>query len=256
MILETAKRAAAQLKTCGCLTLAVISMIVSMTELAYASEEPKIIHVYTHGDTRFARFDENKQVSGKVADLTKCVAEVIPLEFEFHFAPLSRATSLLDSQDHMMWFPSGPREEGDEERRRMMGPLGTVDILWYQLKSSEFDVNTPNFLQEAKVSAYKGSIFEERLRREGYNYVQGSADHNRIMYTLISGEVDAVLAVDFRFKLSDETQHMIANRLKTTLENQVPVYLTLSRHMADEHPDLTNILMNQLSACNTGTHAR
>lgn len=222
---------------------------------ALRHDSPTTIHFFTHGDTRFAQFDENRNVTGKIADLLACASGPTGLTFEFEFAPLSRATSMLNTQDHMMWFPSGPNDN-PEQQRRMVGPLGVVDILWYQRKSDAMDVTSDAFMQQAKVSAYKGSIFEDILRRDGYNFVEGSADHNRIMYTLLTGEVDAVLAVDFRFKLPDETQQMMASRVQTTLRSQVPVFLTLSRHLANEHPALADDLMRELNTCNAEVSAR
>ncbi len=222
---------------------------------AFWHDTPTTIHFFTHGDTRFAQFDKDRNVTGKIADLLACAAGPLGINFEFQFAPLSRATKMLNTNDHMVWFPSGPNDS-PEQQRRMVGPLGTVDILWYQLKSADLDVTSDEFMQKARVSAYKGSIFEDILRREGYNFVEGSADHNRIMYTLLTGEVDAVLAVDFRFKLPGETKQMMRNRVKTTLRSQVPVFLTLSRHLADEHPDLARDLMRELNVCNADVSAR
>ena len=222
---------------------------------ASADDTPTTIQLFTHGDTHLARFDEDRNVSGKIADLLECAQQPLNLNFEFGFAPLSRATTMLDTQEHMIWFPSGPNDN-PEQQRRMVGPLGTVDILWYQLRTAELEVGTDEFIKQATVTAYNGSIFENILRQEGHNFVQGSADHNRIMYALLTGEVDAVLAVDFRFRLNSETQRMMDSRVKTTLRSQVPVYLTLSRHLADAHPDLSNDLMRELNVCNATASAR
>lgn len=222
---------------------------------AYWHDHPTTINFFTHGDTQFAQFDEDKNVTGKIADMLACASGPLDVEFNFQFAPLSRATTMLNTQDHMLWFPSGPNDNPGQQRR-MVGPLGTVDILWYQLKNAEMDVTSGEFMQQARVSAYKGSIFEDILQRDGYNFVPGSTDHNRIMYTLLTGEIDAVLAVDFRFKLPGETQQMMKNRVKTTLRSQVPVFLTLSRHLADEHPELARDLMRELNSCNPEVRAR
>ncbi len=211
-------------------------------------QNPVNISIYTHGDTQFARFGEDGKVTGPLQDLLQCAAEKFDLQYDFKFAPLSRATGLLDTLDHMAWFPSGPRE--DEERaQRLIGPLGEVKILWYQRKSSDLDISSPDFKANAVVSAYNGSVFEDILQNEGYNFVQGSADHNRLIYTLLAGDIDAFLAVDFRFKLDDNARNMLDNRVKTTIRTRIPIHIGLSKHLTTEHPELSKSFKTEVMNC-------
>lgn len=211
---------------------------------------PKHIRIFTHGDTRLAQFDENGTASGKAVDALRCAAPTLGIEYDFDFAPLSRSAALLDNQDNMVWFPSGPNTD-PARQKRMIGPFGKVEILWYQMKSNPHPVTAKTFIKDARVTAYKGSLFEGMLKREGYNFIDGSADHNRLIYRLMSGDVDALLAVDFRFTLPDETKHLVDARVRTTVMNSFPVYMTMSRRLADEHPEFAEALRSALMACDS-----
>ncbi len=211
---------------------------------------PKHLRIFTHGDTRLAQFDKDGTASGKAVDALRCAAPTLDIKYDFDFAPLSRSAALLDSQDHMVWFPSGPSDD-PERQKRMIGPFGKIDILWYQMNSSPHQVTTETFIQDARVTAYKGSMFEGILKRDGYKFIDGSADHNRLIYRLMSGEVDALLAVDFRFTLPEETKQLIDARVRTTVMNSFPVYMTMSRRLADEHPEFAEALRSALMACDS-----
>lgn len=203
------------------------------------SQSPLNISIYTHGDTQFARFDNSGNVTGDAQKWLSCAAAKLGFTYDFKFAPLSRANSLRQTSDHMMWFPSS----GAQERIRV-GPVGTMDIIWYQMKTDDTDVTSQAFMQNAKVTAYAGSSFETMLQERGYKFVKGSADHNRLIYMLLSGSVDALLSVDFRFKLSADVREKMEEQVRTTVYRHVPVFFNLSEHMANDHPELTKSLQS------------
>ena len=239
------------------LTVALWASLLSLTGMACAvaphavrahdtdGQKPLNISIYTHGDTQFARFDENGNVTGAAQDWLSCAASELGFTYDFKFAPLSRATSLRQATDHMMWFPSS----GADQVFRV-GPVGALDILWYQLKTDDTEVSSPEFKQNAKVTSYTGSSFETMLQERGYQFVKGSADHNRLIYLLLSGTVDALLAVDFRFKLPSDVRDKIDEQVKTTVHRHIPVYFNLSKYMVEEHPELTKSLQSHDMKCN------
>lgn len=235
--------------TCAWLILSAAQVTAAQHEITEPHADPMHLQVYTHGDTQFARFGDDGVVRGRAQDVLSCAADHANFTFNFDFAPLSRATAMLHNHEHMLWFPSGPSDD-PERQRRMMGPLGQIDILWYQHKSHLVPVTSDTFMQQARVTAYKGSVFEDQLRRGRYNFIEGSADHNRLVYMLLSGNVDALLAVDFRFTLPEETRRLMEAHVQTTVERRVPVFITLSRHLANEHPAFSAHLRQTLEACN------
>lgn len=229
------------------LSLAGISCAAAASAVhAHASDQqnPVNISIYTHGDTQFARFDSSGNVTGEAQEWLNCAASKLGFTYDFKFAPLSRANSLRQSADHMMWFPSS----GTQERIRV-GPVGTMDIIWYQMKTDDTDVTSQAFMQNAKVTAYAGSSFETMLQNQGYKFIKGSADHNRLIYMLLSGSVDALLSVDFRFKLSADVREKMEEQVRTTVYRHVPVFFNLSEHMANDHPELTKALQSHNMDC-------
>ena len=204
------------------------------------------INVYTHGNTSTAQINGDGTVSGKLNQLLHCASSHLGFEYEIKFAPMSRGWQLIETAEHVAWFPAALT---DNTKEITTGPLANLDIVWYQLKTSGLDVNSPTFKQNARVSAYKGSVFETSLLEQGYDFVPGNSDHNRMIYMLLTGTVDALLALDFRSKLNEQTQQIMDTHIKITTQKKVPVYLALSRHMVSGHPEFVEIFKSQIMSC-------
>ncbi|WP_262694352.1 hypothetical protein [Kordiimonas aquimaris] len=206
------------------------------------------ITIFSHGDTTFSRFDANSVAEGKVPETLACANTHLPFNYDFAFAPLSRAQAVVNKMKHTFWFPAG-KSDDPERQARMIGPVGEVKFFWYQRKSDATDTQSISFKQKSLVTAYKGSTFEAKLRAEGYNWVQGSADHNRLLSMLLSRQVDAVLAVDFGFKLKGDTKRSFNKHVSTIEYKRLPVYIEASQHMAKYEPEFLAQFRARIMSC-------
>ncbi len=227
------------------ITMLMACLLVSYTSTA---KRPRHLVVYTHGDTQFARFKNDGMVVGKAPEILNCATRSLGIDYSFEFAPLSRARSLLETHENAVWFPSGPSKR-EADKKRLIGPMGEASFLWYQMKSSPFHIGTEDFRTKAKVTAYQGSRFEEILREEGHNFIPGSADHNRLIYMLMTGEVDAVLAIDFRFTLPEKTTRLMERRIRVTERSTLPIFFNLSLPMHEKDPGFTDALRVEMTRC-------
>jgi len=235
--------------------LLLAAMVCSLSIYAHASDDDSIekiskrhLKIFTHGDTSFAKFDTERNASGLAMDTLQCISENLGFSYEVVFAPLSRAGNIISNSDNAVWFPAGSTDD-PKRKARMVGPIGDVKFLWYQSNANVRDVNTEDFKKNALVTAYKGSAFEAKLRSEGYRWMQGSADHNRLLSMLLSQQVDALLAVDFTFKLDPSMQRMVDNRLSISTYRNIPVYFELSEDIHNTDPALITAMREELDGC-------
>lgn len=206
------------------------------------------LRVFTHRDTPFAQFPDNAAAKGTVPELMQCASDRMGFTYEFVIAPLSRSPNIMGEQEHALWFPS--RHQGDNERlERLIGPIGTLKSYWYQLRSSVLDPQSEEFKAQTQVTAYSKSIFESELRQNGYNWVPGSADYNRLIYMLMSGQVDALSAADFRRSLDQDTRDLFEKRTKRTLVESVPISIQVSRFLKSNAPVFVTRLSDTIHAC-------
>lgn len=218
---------------------------------ASAHGEDAPIRLYTHGDTYPAQWSEEGGISGIAITVAACAVKNLGRSITFELAPLSRATELMDTQDNALWYPSVLA--GDEERMaRLVGPVSRVELMWYYLRSAKYKPGQDDFREQAKVTAYTGSRTEVMLRDEGYTLVPGSADHMRLVHLVASGSVDAVLAVDFRWKLPDATRALVAKHMDTALYKSFPVAYQVSRPLAAREPDFIEKFQSAVDSCKAG----
>lgn len=204
--------------------------------------------IFTHGDTKLAQFDKDGNALGGATDVLRCAGERANVKYKLVYAPLSRAGGIINTMQHAVWFPSGMSDD-PERRARMIGPVGVVDFVWYQRKNNARDTFSEDFKNNALVTAYKGSAFEGKLRREGYRWTEGSADHNRLMSMVLSEQVDALLAVDFTFKLDNRMKRVLDESIEMTLYDSIPVYFQVSQFIVDNQPALLERLRSAVATC-------
>lgn len=210
--------------------------------------KPEKLTVFTHGDTIHAQFEPDGSITGIATTLLDCAAEKTGVPYRYRRAPLSRASSIVESSPDTVWFPSAHR--GDASRMsRMIGPVTDVKFIWYQLKTNTANPNSEAFKANAKVTAYHGSALAETLRTEGYNMMPGSADHNRLIYMVMAGEVDALLAIDFRAVLKPETRRLVEERMQMTMRSSVPISFLASKPLLASYPAFFNELKTALMSC-------
>lgn len=206
------------------------------------------LQVFTHRDTFFAQFPEEKAAKGIVPDLIGCAADAMGFTYEFVIAPLSRSQNIIAEKKHALWFPA--RHRGDKERmKRLIGPIGQLKSYWYQLKSNLLDPRSEEFKVRSQVTAYSKSSFENELREQGYNWVEGSADYKRLIYMLMSGQVDALSAADFHLSVDPDTWGVFEKRTRRTAVESVPISLQVSRYMRINEPQFVERLNNRIHAC-------
>lgn len=210
--------------------------IFSSTLFAAQGTAPDQITVFTHGDSRFAQLNEDGSITGSAPDVMACAMPRLGIKYQFSVLPLSRATYVVNTLENAMWFPSSHMGNADR-MQRTVGPIDDVTVLWYQLNTNSMDPNSDAFRDTARVTAYTGSALENDLRDGGYTILPGSADHNRLIYMLMSGEIDGLLAIDFRDVLKPETRRLVEKRLRVTLRRKIPISFQASVSLAKEHPD-------------------
>jgi len=210
-----------------------------------AAEE---IRLFTHGDTPLLLPDVNGELHGPALDLFRCAMEGMERPFSATRAPLSRAGHIISDLNNAIWFPSAYR--GDEERMaRSIGPAGSLDVYWYKNKTNALDPNGSAFKQSATVTTYKGSAMARQLRDEGYNFIEGSADRNRLVSMLLSGQVDAFAAVDFRDRLSPEIHQKLSDNAVISIKNRIPSAFRISDKLFESEPSFTPNFRAAFDAC-------
>ncbi len=229
----------------------VAALVLGCAAFVPATADTQHVRLYTHGDTFPAQWSEDTGISGIAINIANCAFGSLGIKVDYELAPLSRAQELMKLQDNALWFPSVLA--GEEERlNRLVGPVGNVDLMWYYLKSAPLKPEDDGFRDGAKVTAYTGSRTEVMLKDEGYTLVPGSADHMRLIHMVISGTADAVLAVDFRWKLPKATKALVARHMGASLYKSFPVAYQVSRPFAAREPDFIGRFQRAINACKTG----
>jgi|GEM_PF-1605295 len=206
------------------------------------------ITLFTHGDTVLALQGKDGTLNGYSISLFRCALNIMGRSFVIERAPLSRAASILESAENAIWFPSS--FAGDADRMaRSIGSVGQLSIFWYQPNSSKLDPASESFKKTARVTAYKGSALERRLMAENYAFQTGSADRNRLVTMVLSGKVDALLAVDFRGRLSKETLMVMDDNIKLSLYAKLPVAFQVSNALHKSEPDFADKFRSATSTC-------
>jgi len=206
------------------------------------------ITLFTHGDTPLLLPTTDGTLYGPALDLFRCSMESLGRPFSVTKAPLSRAKQIISKIHNAVWFPSAHR--GNAQRMaRSVGPAGTLDVYWYKNKDNPLDPNSSAFKQTATVTTYKGSAMATQLRNEGYHFIEGSADRNRLVSMLLSGQVDAFAAVDFRDRLSSETLKKLAARSHVSIKNKIPAAFRVSDKLFEDDPDFTGKFRAAFNTC-------
>ena len=206
------------------------------------------ITLFTHGDTPLLLPATDGSLYGPALDLFRCSMESLGRPFFVTKAPLSRARQIISKLNNAIWFPSAYR--GSARRMaRSVGPAGTLDVYWYKNKDNPLDPNSSAFKRSATVTTYKGSAMATQLREEGYHFIEGSADRNRLVSMLLSGQVDAFAAIDFRDRLSSETLKKLSARSQISIKNIIPAAFRVSDMLFENEPDFTSKFRAAFDTC-------
>lgn len=232
------------------LAVAAATLLMAATGSALADHHGDFdgVTIFMHGDTKHAKFNEGGSVSGVLVDIMDCATKDITTPFRYRHAPLSRAGTIIDTFDNAIWFPTGT-DVSEDRKPRIVGPIASEGILWYHRADDMTDPNSAEFKKNARVTAYQGSRFADQLKTEGYTFIPGSADHQRLVYMLVSGQVDALLAVDFRSVLPSQTRSILETRLRTTPAGEIPLGMEASVSMVQNKPELLRTLQANVLAC-------
>lgn len=221
-------------------------MLVPSVQAQPATKQP--VTIFTHGDTILLKEQKDGSLTGPALDLFRCASNKVNYPFIIETAPLSRAGTILSDLDRAVWFPSS--YGGNEDRlARSLGPAGHLAINWYLLKDNPKDPRHDSFRQLATVTTYKGSAMEAQLKNEGYAFIEGSADRNRLIYMVLSGQVDALVAIDFRGMLSADTRRKVQDNIRTIPKDSVPVAFQVSIPFHKNDPSFTKSMKKAFDNC-------
>ena len=229
--------------------LAVVCVGHMLPGQAVAEIVPEPITLFTHGETTLARRDVRGQFSGPAIDTFICVMNNMQQPHAIRHAPLSRAMSIIEAPEGAsIWFPmvaTGP----NKKKRQLVGPVADLNLYWILLKSSPYDPSSPEFKKTAKVTAFGGSIFARLLPQQGYDFVEGSADHNRLASMLMLQKVDAIYSADFRTTLNTRMRQRINDTIRLELADSMPVYFYISESLYAQNPDMKSHMTKALAGC-------
>jgi hypothetical protein len=213
---------------------------------AKANEE--IIHIYTHGESSVAFKNADGSITGPGIDRLTCVMQKLGKKFDLSIAPLSRAQNIVNGSKLAIWLPSN--YEGDPERlSRLAGPAGAIEFSWHMLKDNNLDPKSDKFRETATVTTFSGSKMVEWLKNNNYNYVAGSADPNRLVYMLMSKEVDAVLSVKLGESTSQSVKMLIKENIKHIQHDIFESAFYFSKGLNATHPDFIHKFRSTLQSC-------
>jgi len=213
-----------------------------------STKQKHAITLFTHGDTVLFNKTPDGSIAGPSIDLFTCAIEKTGHTYSIEIAPLSRARTIIDEIDHAIWFPSA--FQGNTDRlSRSIGPAGALEMFWHQLHSDHQDPESNAFKQAKKVTTYKGSAMEAVLRSQGYNVVEGSADRNRLIVMVLSGQVDALLSIDFRDRLSEEVRKKVDSNIHMTLRSSLPVAFQVTKPFAKSDPGFVTRFRTAFTHC-------
>ncbi len=217
----------------------------SQTAFAETSE----ITLFTHGDTHMAKLGKDGKVRGSAMDLFVCSMKQMNQPFQIRIAPLSRANQLMQQAENAVWFPSRHNTNNESRQQRIVGPAGAANLVYFLRKDSPITSKSSDFKKKARVTAYKGSAMESRLLNNGFIYVEGSADRKRLIYMVLTDLADAILAVDFRHALSEETYKIMQDNLRVEPYMDIPVAFQVSKPTHMNKPDFTTSFRTAFNSC-------
>jgi len=206
------------------------------------------VRLFTHGDTPLLLPDSEGVLKGPAMDLFQCSMNRMQRAFSVTQAPLSRARRILSDMDNAIWFPIAHRG-GPERMARAIGPAGTLDIYWYKSRKSTLNPNSDTFKRSATVTTYKGSAMADQLRREGYNFIEGSADRNRLVFMLLNGQVDAFAAIDFRGQLPADMLQKLSAQAEISIKNKIPAAFQISDKFHTSDPAFAGAFRTAFGHC-------
>ena len=226
----------------------IILLLISHSLTAKADDTADIIRVYTHGETKLAFKNPDGSITGEAIDILTCVMDKLDRKYTLSLAPLSRAASILKNSNSAIWFPS--KFEGKPERlAQLAGPAGSVTFKWHMNKDSQLDPNSPDFHKRAKITTFSGSRMIGWLKENGYNYVSGSADPNRLVYMLVSHEVDAILSVQLGESASASVKKQIEDNIKSIPQHTDSTAFHFSADLIKNQPDFIEKFRLEMKTC-------
>lgn len=229
-------------------TCIILSLIPSLAANSSEAKTESPVIFFTHGDTRMAQLQPDGSLKGTAYELFACSMEKMNQPFKVSIAPLSRANKLMTSHTNGVWFPSA-MNTSKERMARMVGPASETSLYFFMRKDNPLQPGTREFKRKARVTAYKGSAMERHLLKERYVYTEGSADVQRMIYMLMSDQADALLAVDMRRILPEETQKLVEENLRMELFRKMPIGFQVAKPTHMSRPGFTSAFQTALNSC-------
>jgi hypothetical protein len=224
-----------------------------LAALAYLSKETiaddsNPIPVYTHGETAIAFQNPDGKITGIAIDRLTCTMGKLNQNFSLAIAPLSRARNIIQGSKPAIWLPA--KFEGpDDLMAQMAGPAGALEVSWHMRKDNPLDPNSAQFQKEAKITTFSGSQLATWLKENNYNHMVGSADPNRLVYMLMSKEVDAVLSVELKNSVTKSIKKTLRDKIKHIPHKTIETAFRFSKGLIENQPAFVNRFRNTLQSC-------
>ncbi|UTW56042.1 hypothetical protein [Kordiimonas sp. SCSIO 12610] len=232
-------------KVITCLVAGAIGLLIP-SSFAYGDED--VLRVYTHGETSVGYKNADGTITGEAVDKLSCAMGKLNQDYHLSIAPLSRARSITDSDKPSIWFPSS--FEGDRARlEHLAGPAGNLVFNWHMRKDSDLDPKSEDFHKNATVTTFSGSRMIGWLKENNYNYIVGSADPNRLVYMLLSKQVDAILSVQLGESASPSVKKQIKEGIKHITHSEFQTAFHFSDGMLKSRPEFVKQFREALQTC-------
>ncbi|WP_262689937.1 hypothetical protein [Kordiimonas aestuarii] len=202
---------------------------------------PALVRVATHGQGFYAHPGKGLSLEGRGIDYLKCALGKMNRQFAVTVMPMARSKARGNEGLYDIWFPvvdDGRQHVSDH----FVGPIGTMSLYWILRKGAAA------VTLESKVSAFPGSAAAAFLKREGYDLQKGSDDANRMVLSVLEGEVDALLAPDFRSLLAPGALQL-ADSLEFQLLTEDPVGFRLQAVFQQSFPAFKNAFQQAVTTC-------
>ncbi|MBX9915200.1 MAG: transporter substrate-binding domain-containing protein [Pseudomonadaceae bacterium] len=191
--------------------------------------------------------NEQGQLDGVAVHVVRCALDAAQVPYEIGVWPWARVQLMVQRNDLDGFFAASYAEE-----REIYAALSEViapqQWRWYLLKDSTLDPSSPEFKQEARVTAYIGTNMLNWMLEKGYKVQSAPARQEQLLEMLKFNRVDAVLANNLVMEkiISDTGQQ---DKVRSVLQQDKPLGVYFSKNYLKTHPDLLDRFNAQVAGC-------
>ncbi|GHF18817.1 hypothetical protein GCM10017044_11700 [Kordiimonas sediminis] len=229
------------------IALGLACLLPAVIALEAVQSSDSTVRVFTHGEGTYAQPDETGKLAGPGMDVLRCAMDRLKRAYEVKTVAMVRVDRMIEDGLIDIWFPSYNKGEIDRHRK-IIGVLGELRINWILRQNMDMDPFSKMFKDTAKVTAFPGSTPERMLQRNGYRYIQGTDDTDRMFLMLYGGKVDAILSADFRAFLSPRFKDAVKD-VRVIEYARYPAGFELFSPFIDKEPEFEKAFATALDGC-------